>query len=683
MRADIVDRIQLLGVLILLLPLLGVILNGVIGRRFPKNLVSVVSCGMPLVSFVLGFIAFRILTRLPDPVDRSIQIPLFTWLQSGGAGAALDIRLGLLFDPLSAILVMVITGVGFLIHVYSTGYMSADPGYRRYFTYLNLFLFCMLTLVLADSLPLLFVGWEGVGLCSYLLIGFWYEDPKKADAGKKAFIVNRVGDLGFLLGMLVYFGQFGTLGIAGADRQAVVGLLPSIDPSVVTAIGLLLFVGAVGKSAQIPLQIWLPDAMAGPTPVSALIHAATMVTAGVYLVARMNFLYAFSPVAGTVIASVGTATAIVAGLAAIAQRDIKRVLAYSTISQLGFMFMAVGLGAYAAGIFHLVTHAFFKALLFLGAGTVIHALHGEQDLFRMGGLIKPLRTVFWTMMAGVLALAGIFPFSGFWSKDEILLAAMERHQYVMWGVGLAAAVCTAFYSARLLALTFLGESRRTDPRDAEEGPASDAHRHARKPQELHRPSASMVFALVILALLSFFGGVLGLPPANPIEQFLRPVWLMPVSEDAAPEHVSFLSPGLLNAALAFILALLACALAWYLYTAGSSTMQRWAEKRTVGRAAHGLAGSGFGFDWLYERVVVRPLRVGAFLLWLVVDVVLVDMIGVHGPAGLVNRAGGFLRRLQTGFMNHYASVMALGMVFILGYLLNRMTNGGLIRWLGF
>ncbi len=669
----IVERIQILVFLIPLLPLAGAVLNGLLGRRFPKGLVTAIGCGMPLLAFLLGAIAFTNLTKLPHPVDRDIAIPLFTWLQADG----LSIPLGFLFDPLSSIMVLVVTGVGFLIHVYSTGYMAHDPGYRRYFAYLNLFLFFMLLLVLGDTLPLLFAGWEGVGLCSYLLIGFWYEDPAKADAGKKAFVVNRVGDLGFVLAMLGYAAAFGTLGFGGEDRLAVVRQLPDTAASLRTAIALLFFVGACGKSAQIPLHVWLPDAMAGPTPVSALIHAATMVTAGVYMLARLNFLYAFAPEAGTFIAVVGVTTALVAGFAAVAQRDIKKVLAYSTISQLGFMFLAAGLGAYTAAVFHLVTHAFFKALLFLGAGAVIHALHGEQDLFKMGGLNRPLRVVFLTMLTGALALAGIFPLAGFWSKDEILLAAMEHHRYVLWSAGLLAALCTAFYSARLIALAFLGAAKwrdaHGDGHDTAHG--GEGHGHA-----LHKPGLAMTVPLVILAVLAFFGGALGLPQSQAIGHFLKPVWLVDAHAGAAEAHAaSLISPALINAIISLLLALAGGAIAWYLYSAGSGSMRKWVEERSAGRRLHAWAFAGFGFDALYERAVVRVLNAVSGMAHIIMDVLLIDLVCVSGLAALARRLGAAFRRIQTGLVSHYATILALGMVAVLLFMLERPLRA----WLGF
>jgi NADH-quinone oxidoreductase subunit L len=658
MRPELIDRIQVMVALVPLFPLVGAVLNGLLGRRFPRPLVTVIGCGMPLLAFVAGAIAHTSLLRIYHPVDRCVAVTLIEWLRCDLAGAVLSVPLGLQIDPLASVMVLVVTGVGFLIHVYSIGYMAKDPGFRRYFALLNLFVFFMLLLVLADTLPFLFAGWEGVGLCSYLLIGFWHEDPAKADAGKKAFLVNRVGDLGFVLGLLGYFALFGTMGIAGEARAAVVRLLPDATPAATTAVALLFFLGAVGKSAQIPLHVWLPDAMAGPTPVSALIHAATMVTAGVYLVARLNFLYAFAETAGLVIATTGAMTALVAGLAAVAQRDIKKVLAWSTISQLGFMFLAAGLGAYDAAIFHLVTHAFFKALLFLGAGAVIHALHGEQDLFRMGGLSRPLRAVFIPVVAGALALAGIFPLSGFWSKDEILYAALEHGHPVLWGAGMVAAFATAFYSARLVGLVFVAP------------PAGAPDR--RTEREIHRPGFAMVSVLAVLAILAFLGGILG----HPLAEFLQPVWL---NTPARPEAGLLETGMLVNLAAALLVALAGFALAGYLYTAGSGTLRWWGEGSPVGCRLRRWSAAGFGLDDLIERGLVRPVRTGAFMLWLAIDVILIDLGFVGVLAGLVRAAGGACRRLQTGILSHYATVLALGALIVLGYLLERLSGGG---WAG-
>jgi len=472
-----------------LLPFLGMLVHATLGQRLGRRPVGVIACAAVGGSFIL---AIRAQMELLQAGAGAVLVdPIYQWMQVG----SLSIGATLAFDPLSSTLCLVVTGVGFLIHVYSTGYMSHDPDYARYFAYLNLFTAAMLVLVLGDSLPVMFVGWEGVGLCSYLLIGFWYKDLAKADAGKKAFIANRVGDAAFILGMLTIFWALAHEGAASLRFADINAHAASLAPGVVLTAALLLFVGATGKSAQIPLFVWLPDAMAGPTPVSALIHAATMVTGGVYMVARLSGLYTAAPVALEVIAIVGAATAFGAASVGIVQNDIKKVLAYSTISQLGFMFLALGVGAYGAAMFHVVTHAFFKALLFLGAGSVIHGLHDEQDIRNMGGLREKMPITFWTFVVGTLAIAG-FPFmSGFFSKDEILASVFDHGNYGLFVVGIIAAAMTAFYMARLLVLTFFGEYR---------GGAA-------KWATIHESSPSMTFALVVLAVLSVFGGLLGVP----------------------------------------------------------------------------------------------------------------------------------------------------------------------------
>src|SRR5687768_4330130 len=428
------------------LPLAGFLVNLALGSRLPRPVIGAIACGTVGAAFLVALGCFLALLEL-SPDERAVVQTLWTWIQAG----TLRADVAFLLDPLSSLMALVITGVGFLIHVYSTGYMSHDHDYRRYFLYLNLFTFSMLTLVMASNFLLMFVGWEGVGLCSYLLIGFWYTKQSAADAGKKAFIVNRIGDFGFLLGILLLFWTVGSL-----DYQVVFEAAPgllAVGSITATAIGLLLFLGATGKSAQVPLYVWLPDAMEGPTPVSALIHAATMVTAGVYMVARCHVLYELAPAALGVVAVVGAVTAIFAASIGLVQTDIKRVLAYSTVSQLGYMFLACGVGAFTAGIFHLMTHAFFKALLFLGAGSVIHALSGEQELSRMGGLRKHLPITFATMAIACVAIAGIPPFAGFFSKDEILYETFASGNIVLWVVATITAFMTAFYMFRLLFLT--------------------------------------------------------------------------------------------------------------------------------------------------------------------------------------------------------------------------------------
>src|SRR5688572_784958 len=484
-----------------LLPLLGFLFIGLRVHKLAHRTSSFVACATVLISFFLSVILFIQLLDLPAD-QRHLNVTIIRWISTMGFSS----NIAFLIDPLSSIMLLIITGVGFLIHVYSIGYMHDDPGYSRFFSYLNLFIFFMLLLVMGANYLLMFVGWEGVGLCSYLLIGFWFKNHDYNDAANKAFIMNRIGDLGLLLGVILIFINFGSI-----DYQTVFADPSSVNTNTITWITLLLFVGAMGKSAQIPLYTWLPDAMAGPTPVSALIHAATMVTAGVYMVARNNILYSMSPMAMQLILIIGLCTALFAATIALVQNDIKKVLAYSTVSQLGLMFVALGLGAYTTGIFHMVTHAFFKALLFLGAGSVIHALQGEQDIRRMGGLKKYLPTTYLTFFVATLAISGIPPFAGFFSKDEILANAFA-HNPLVWSVALLASLLTVFYMFRLFYLTFFGTPRA----------------EASRMNHIHESPKSMAIPLMVLAVLSFIGGFMNVPEAlagsTRLKEFLSPVF---------------------------------------------------------------------------------------------------------------------------------------------------------------
>ena len=494
--------------LIPLFPAIGFLINGFFGRRYSKTVVSWVACSALGLSFLTSILIFFELIGRP-PAERLFEKVIFDWVVSGN----LNTVIGYQIDPLSILMALVVTGVSFFIHIYSVGYMHDDPGFPRYFTYLNLFVFMMLNLILANNFLLMFVGWEGVGLCSYLLIGFWYEKDSAANAGKKAFIVNRVGDFGFLLGMFLLFTSLGKHGVWSLDFTEVFANANELDTATVTAITILLFVGATGKSAQIPLYVWLPDAMEGPTPVSSLIHAATMVTAGVYMIARCNVLYSMAPISMAIVAVVGVATAIYTASIGFCQNDIKKVLAYSTISQLGYMFLGVGVGAYSAGIFHLMTHAFFKGLLFLGAGSIMHALSGELDMRKMGGLRKKIPVTFWTFFIATLAIAGIPGLSGFFSKDEILWQAFSSSHghFLLWLVAAIAAGMTAFYMFRALFMTFWGECR-----------ADDHVKH-----HIHESPKIMTVPLMVLAVASVIGGYIGVPHvlggANHIHEFLAPV----------------------------------------------------------------------------------------------------------------------------------------------------------------
>ncbi|MFQ6110879.1 MAG: NADH-quinone oxidoreductase subunit L [Nitrospinota bacterium] len=626
--------------LVIFWPLLGAALNAFLGRKIGMRAVGIV--GSAAVGLAFGAAAFTFLSLIRLPADeRVFHQTLFTWIASGD----FEVRFSLLLDPLSSVMALTVSGVALIIHIYSIGYMRGDPGYPRYFAYLNLFTFSMLLLVLADNFLLMFIGWEAVGLCSYLLIGFWYERKAAADAGKKAFIVNRIGDFGFALGLLMIFTTFGTLDYEGVFSQAPKVL--ALGGGTATAISLLLFVGATGKSAQIPLYTWLPDAMEGPTPVSALIHAATMVTAGVYMVARTHVLFTLAPVALLVVALVGAATAIYTATIALLQHDIKRVLAYSTISQLGYMFLAAGVGAFSAGIFHLMTHAFFKALLFMGAGSVMHGLSGELDLRRMGGLRRAMPITYWTFLIAALAIAGVFPFAGFFSKDEILFMALMRGNIGFWLVGAVAALLTALYMFRMVFRVFHGESNLS--------PEARAH--------LHESPPVMTVPLLILAVLSTVGGFVGIPIIkgwNVFNHFLEPVFK---GARLAPVHASLeLEGGLI--VISLILALVGIFLAHRLYIRRPETTQRLAERFPL---AYRVVANKYYVDEIYNFLFVNPVRRGAEALWRGFDVRVVDG-GVNGAAEVVGWGAMRLRRLQTGYVKSYAISMLLGAVVILIYL---------------
>ncbi|MEO8527278.1 MAG: NADH-quinone oxidoreductase subunit L [Caldimonas sp.] len=614
---------------IVLLPLLGFVLNGILATRLGGNLVgkrfvTVVGCGLPLIAFALVVAS---LVELRAGAYAPLVEVAYRWAQIGTS----PFEVAFYFDRLTAVMALVVTGVGAAIHVYSVGYMKDDEGFGRFFAYLNLFLFFMLLLVLGRSLLVLFVGWEGVGLCSYLLIGFWFDDLANARAGKKAFITNRVGDAAFLLGMFLLHQAFGTLDMDRINAAFGGATLPAVSASLV---GLLLFVGATGKSAQIPLHVWLPDAMAGPTPVSALIHAATMVTAGVYLVARMSGIYLHAPEASAVIAVIGVATAFFAATVAVVQTDIKKVLAYSTISQLGFMFLALGVGAYAVAIFHVVTHAFFKACLFLGAGSVIHALGGEQDVRRMGGLARRIPVTFWTFAIATAAIAGIPPLAGFFSKDEILwfaFASSRGGSPVLWGVAAATALLTAFYMFRLLWLTFLGASRMT--------PEVEHH--------VHESPLSMTGVLMLLALLSAVGGFIAVP------HFLEAQLPLPALRE---ELHRFETPLLV---VSVIIALVGLAAAAFVY--GSGPARSDALRQRFAMLHRWLSGKYF-IDELYERVIGRPLVWVSDRVFLRFGDRAVLDGALDGAAALGRGSGWLLGRVQTGSLHVYAWLVLVGIV---------------------
>jgi len=610
---------------IVLLPLIGFLVNGLLGNRLGKGFVSLVACGLPIVAFLIAVRATMQLMSGSTPMVQTV----FTWAQF----ADRPFEIAFYFDRLTAVMTLIVTGVGSLIHVYSTGYMHEDKSYARYFAYLNLFLFFMLMLVLGRSLLVLFVGWEGVGLASYLLIGFWFEDPEKAAAGKKAFITNRVGDAGFLIGMFLLYRALGTLEMDQINAAFLAG------PVAVSAslVGVFLFIGATGKSAQIPLHVWLPDAMAGPTPVSALIHAATMVTAGVYLVARLHGIYLHAPEASALVATIGVATAFFAATIAVVQTDIKKVLAYSTISQLGFMFLAAGVGAYGVAVFHLYTHAFFKACLFLGAGSVIHAMSGEQDIRKMGGLARKIPVTFVTFAIATAAIAGLPPLAGFFSKDEILwFAFASEHGGAPWlyAVAAATALMTAFYMFRLLWLTFFGTPRMDE---------KTAH-------HIHESPLSMTGVLVVLAVLSAVGGFFSIP------HFLEGALpLPPVHEEL--HH--FEKPLI---ALSVAIALLGLAGAAYFYARNGA---RAARARTHIEPIHRLLSGKYYIDELYDAFIGRPIQWISDRVFLRVgDRLLIDG-ALNGMADMARRTAGQLARVQTGNLHFYAFLVLAGLVAVL------------------
>ncbi|MEE9259622.1 MAG: NADH-quinone oxidoreductase subunit L [Candidatus Scalindua sediminis] len=626
---------------VLLFPIIGTIINGLFGKKLNTSLVGIIACTAIGLSFLVSILVFIDLLKLP-PESRLFEKEYFLWI---GSGSFKSIA-GLQVDPLSTVMILVVSGVGFLIHVYSIGYMHGDDGFYRYFTYLNLFTFAMLLLVLANNFLLMFIGWEGVGLCSYLLIGYWFEKKSASDAGMKAFVVNRIGDFGFLLAIMLIFVTFNTIDFTEVFLAAPEHL--EVGSIVATMIALLLFLGAVGKSAQIPLYTWLPDAMEGPTPVSALIHAATMVTAGVYMVVRCNVLYMLSPFSMTVVAVIGGATALFAATIGLAQNDIKRVLAYSTVSQIGYMFLACGVGAFVTGIFHLVTHAFFKALLFLGSGSVIHALGGEQDMRKMGGLKPHLPTTYKTFLIGTLAISGIPPFAGFFSKDEILLEAFTRGSLLFWGLGGFAAFITAFYMFRLLFMTFHGKSN------------MDKHVE----EHVHESPMSIVFPLIVLAFLSVVGGFLGFPAASAINDFLAPVigggGHLAMTDGGEAHHASgklmYSMMGLSTG-----IALVGIFLAYVMYIRNPDLPAKIVDKFKL---VYKIIYNKYYVDEIYDATVVNPTVKSSFFLWRVIDVRVIDGF-VNGVGRLVELKSEVLRLFQTGYVRNYALSMLFGGVIII------------------
>ena len=678
--------------LIPLFPFLGFLVNATIGRRLPKGVSGGLASLVMVASFVVS--ALSVVRLAGMPTVREIPQTLYTWIASGDLSVDISFRL----DPLSAVMILVITGIGSLIHIYSTAYMhdEVDSEFARYFSYLNLFAAFMLVLVLGSNFLVMFIGWEGVGLCSYLLIGFWFKKKSAADAGKKAFIVNRIGDYAFILGMLALFARFGTL-----DFQAIASALGSVPNEVgfgiLSITTLLLFIGATGKSAQIPLFTWLPDAMEGPTPVSALIHAATMVTAGVYMIGRNAVLFEHAPETMLIVAVIGALTALMAGTIGLVQNDIKRVLAYSTVSQLGLMFLAMGVGAFGAGIFHLYTHAFFKALLFLGSGAVIHALHGEQDIRNMGGLRTYLPVTYWTFVIGAVAIAGIPPLAGFFSKDEILFETFAGGQTFLWIIGVVTSFLTATYMFRLVFVTFWGERQHRPASDlshgqatgGSHGPGSSSHGHGSASHRLHDAPPAMAYVLILLAVGSVAAGWVGIPHAlgghNQLGAWLEPSFEAragtgvviaadfqvvpgPTSEEvaAAAESHDDLEWTLMVSST--VLAMMGLLVAHGIWVKRRDVAEAWARRLAP---VYQLLLNKYYVDEIYDAAVVQPIRIASQEgLWRGFDVKVIDG-AVNGTGTIVDGGAALLRRLQTGSVRTYAGSLFVGVVTILGYYLWR------------
>ena len=636
--------------LTVLLPLLGFLVNGIFGSRIKnEKIIGWIGSGTVGLSFLIVVGAFFQTLGLPTD-DRKTIVTLFNWLNVGG----LNINVSYQVDQLSLIMALIVTGVGFLIHVYSIGYMHGDKGFWRFFAYMNLFIFAMMNLILSDNFVLLFLGWEGVGLCSYLLIGFWYdknfEKGTTGDAAKKAFIVNRIGDFGFLLGMFLIYLTFGSLNFGEVFPRAASFNVPV---STFNFIALFLFIGAIGKSAQIPLFVWLPDAMAGPTPVSALIHAATMVTAGVYMVARCSIIFASAPAILTIIAVIGAFTAIFAASIGLVQNDIKKILAYSTVSQLGYMFLAMGVGAFTSGIFHVMTHAFFKALLFLGAGSVIHSMHEEQNIQHFGGLKKYMPQTYFTFLIAALAISGIPPLSGFFSKDDILLNTYANGQYILWFVGFATAILTAFYMFRLYFLTFEGKERFGSQKHPHESPKL------------------MTIPLIVLAVLSAIGGFIGIPAIFAGENgnlFER--WLEPVFKNANTKMMTYGVHSNLEAIVLMSVTVIGAALAIYFARYVYLKNPRFAlNASTKLKGLYNLLLNKYFVDELYDAVIVNPIAKGSDrFLWRFTDVAVIDGF-VNGTASLIIFISGKIRKIQTGVTQFYAVIMMLGIVIALFWII--------------
>ncbi len=673
--------------LIVALPLMGAAINFLLGARlqkmFGKRIIGLIGCGVVILAFILAARAFFVMLQM-QPENRFMLDDLWKWFDVGG----LNLDIAFWLDPLSMMMVLIITGVGGLIHIYSTGYMHDDDGFWRFFGWLNLFTFAMLVLVLGDNMWLMFVGWEGVGLCSFALIGFWYKVQANTTAGNKAFIVNRVGDLAFVIALYSLFAGLQAVGHPTLVTREVAQYAPLLQGVPISFAGflsghqlvgfvtLLMFIGATGKSAQIPLYVWLPDAMAGPTPVSALIHAATMVTAGIYMVARLNFLFSMSPFTMGVIALVGGATALFAATIGLAQNDIKKVLAYSTVSQLGYMFAALGVGAYTAAVFHLMTHAFFKACLFLGSGSVIHAMGGEQDMRKMGGLRHKMPITFWTFVAATFALCGIFPFAGFFSKDEIIWQAFSHGHFVVWLFLLLGAGCTVFYMSRQVYMTFFGEFRGTHEQE----------------HHLHESPPSMSYVLIVLGLLSVVGGWLKFPEFmiafKPFEEFLDPIFSSEVTHRITESGIHHHGIEAAFAVITFVVVIVGWYLADMMYRQHTLDPARFSEM--FGGVPYEWVYNKYYVDEFYDRAVVQPYlfatrtfawfdtniidgvvnlaaRIIVFGSWLsgLFDKYVVDAL-VNFASNVTFEVGGRLRRLQTGSINGYLyGILAAVMLILL------------------
>jgi len=619
-----------LVLVLLLAPFLGFLFNVFLGKKAGKSIVGIVGTLSVVVSFAITLYLFGNAT--PEPV----VINLFDWISI----QRFDISFGFLIDPLSLIWLLFVTGIGSLIHLYSISYMHEDEKMHSFFAYLNLFIFFMITLVIGSNLLVMFIGWEGVGLCSYLLIGFWYKNQDFNDAAKKAFIMNRIGDLGFLIGIFILGQWFNTLDFVQLKEIITPLKLDNVDTFWIAAAAFALFIGASGKSAQIPLYTWLPDAMAGPTPVSALIHAATMVTAGIFMITRLNFLFDMAPNVQNIIAIVGAITALVAATIALVQNDIKKVLAYSTVSQLGLMFLALGLGAYEVAVFHVITHAFFKACLFLGSGSVIHGLHGEQDMRKMGGLKKAMPITFITMLIAALAISGIFPLAGFWSKDEILMTAFH-HNIVLWVIGSIASIMTAFYMFRLIYLTFFNSFRGTEEQK----------------HHLHESPSLITLPLIILAILSFFGGIISLPGHSWLNEYLAPLF-----SKATQEEHSFGTTEYVLMAIATIGALIGIGIAYKKYLKDNTIPNEDAEITGVSKVLY----NKYYIDEIYDSIFVKPINVISSFLRDSVETTLSAM--VFGLGKVTNEIALQGKKVHSGSVGFYLFAFVIGVIAVLTYL---------------